>query len=275
MEVSQQHGIFEIAIAEYFLICYTHIGDCMENLKILNIIEGPAALQGSFRSRPSHALVFKLSGESVYHFENETLRLCQGEMLFVPRGAAYSFSRVGDFPSRYVLINFLGELDWNRPEKHRLDDRMDFSHFCSRLCRCRILDAPADRYRALSLFYEVLSCLSESRKAPYLPVTTVQKIDPAVECLRENIFDPALKIGSLHTLCGISDTYFRQIFISRFGISPKKYVLTKRLCHAKAVLDHGECGSVGEAALLAGFDDPLYFSKVFKKTYGYPPSKKP
>lgn len=231
-------------------------------------------MQGSFLRRPSHALVFKLSGESVYHFENETLHLCQGEILFVPQGAAYTFSRVSPAPSRYVLINFLGDLDWTLPEKHRLDDRMDFSHFCTRLCRYRILDTPVDRYRALSLFYEVLSCISENRKPAYLPTATVQKIDPAVECLRENIFDPTLKIGSLHALCGISDTYFRQIFIARFGISPKKYVLSKRLRHAKAILEQGECGSIGEVALLSGFDDPLYFSKVFKQTYGYPPSKK-
>lgn len=245
----------------------------IENLKLLNILEGPSALHGSFACRPSHTLVCKRSGESVYYFQEQTLHLCQGEVLFIPEGTAYHFHKVNPGQSRYVLLNFRGELSDARPEKFRLDGLADFDHLCARLCRLRVMDTQTDRHRAMALLYELLALLSETEKTAYTQTQTLALLEPAVAYLKENLFDPALRIGALHTLCGISDTYFRKLFFARFGISPKKYVLSQRLRHAKAILEHGEYNSIAQAATLSGFDDPLYFSKVFKNAYGAPPSQ--
>lgn len=244
----------------------------IEKPELINIIEGPSALHGSFAGRPSHALVFKLSGESVYYFEGRTLRLRRGEMLFVPRGASYSFGKTSPGESRYILINFRGQVGDAAPQVYGLDAFMDFDHFCHRLHRVSLLETAADRYRALSLFYQALECVCEAEKPINLNAAAAQKLEPAVEQLREHLYDPALKIGSLHALCGVSDTYFRKLFIARFGVSPKRYVLLRRLRRAKALLDHGEYNSIAQVAALSGFDDPLYFSKLFRQTYGHPPS---
>lgn len=245
----------------------------IENPKLLNILEGPSALQGSFACRPSHALVCKRSGETVYHFPEKTLSLCQGEVLFIPQGTAYRFSKVSPGESRYVILNFQGVLPHAQPEKYRLEALVDFDHLCARLCRHRVTDTLADRHRATALLYELLALLSETEKTAYTQARTLALLEPAAAYLKENLFDPALRIGSLHTLCGISDTYFRRLFLARFGTCPKKYVLSRRLRHAKAILEHGEYNSIAEAARLSGFDDPLYFSKVFKSAYGAPPSR--
>ncbi len=52
----------------------------------------------------------------------------------------------------------------------------------------------------------------------------------------ERIFDCGLRIGRLHTLCNISDTYFRKLFIAAYGVPPKKYVSEKRLAQAAIIL---------------------------------------
>ena len=75
-------------------------------------------------------------------------------------------------------------------------------------------------------------------------------------------------------MCNISDTYFRKIFISVYGVSPKGYVQNKRLVQAKNILDSGEYTHIYEVAHSVGFVDALYFCKLFKNTYGYFPSKK-
>lgn len=245
----------------------------IEKPELLNIIEGPSALHGSFASRPSHALVFRLSGESVYYFENKTLRLRRGEMLFVPQGASYSFGKTSPADGRYILINFRGQVSDPEPQVYPLDTFLDFDHFCHRLRRASLLETPLDRYRVLSLFYQALECACEAEKTSYLDTSAARKLEPAVEQLRERLYDPALKIGQLHALCGVSDTYFRKLFIARFGVSPKRYVLFRRLRRAKALLDHGEYNSIAQVAALSGFDDPLYFSKLFRQTYGHPPSE--
>lgn len=244
----------------------------IEKPELLNIIEGPSALHGSFACRPSHALVFKLSGESVYNFESKNLRLRRGEVLFVPRGASYSYGKTSPGESRYILINFHAQVQQATAQGYSIEAFLDFDHFCHRLHRVSLLETAADRYRALSLFYQALECVCEAEKPTYSNTEAARKLEPAVEQLRERLYDPALRIGQLHTLCGVSDTYFRKLFIARFGVSPKRYVLLRRLRRAKALLDHGEYNSIAQVAALSGFDDPLYFSKIFRQTYGHPPS---
>lgn len=245
----------------------------IENPELLNIIQGICPRHMVYTNRPSHALVFKLNGESTYAFADRTITLSQGGVLFIPRGASYVTNQLTPGVSRYICVNFHASPPDPQPQLFRMQDGADFTRLYSQLCRCRVLDTAADRYRALSLFYEVLSLICEKDRAAYKSAATLEKLGPAVEYLRENLFDPGLEIGTLHTLCGVSDTYFRKLFIVRFGVSPKKYVLNKRLEQARAILENGESGSVREAALSAGFDDALYFSRVFKRRYGYPPSE--
>lgn len=245
----------------------------IENLELLNVISGLSALRNKYVDRPSHVLIFKWNGESVYTFADRKIALPQGGILFIPQGSCYTVEKVSQGVSRYTLINFRANLPGALPELFHLQTNVDFTRIYAQLGRCRVMDTAADRYRALSLFYETLSLMGEKERPAYQSALTLEKLDPAVEYLRENLFDPALKVGTLHTLCGISDTYFRRLFIARFGVSPKKYILNQRLNQARAIIENGEFNSIREAALLTGFDDALYFSKVFKQKFGYAPSQ--
>lgn len=245
----------------------------IEKPELLNVIEGPASLHGSFACRPSHVLVFKRSGESIYRFEDRSYTLSAGQAMFIPQGAKYTFGKVSEGESRYILINFHAQVDTDRPVVYKQLNFPDFDHFCSQLHKAGMGDSVGDCYRLYRLFYQALEIICESERAGYLHTQASRLLEPAVEALQERLFDPALKVGQLHALCGVSDTYFRRLFLARFGIGPKQYVLRKRLQQAKAILDHGEYNSIGQVAALCGFDDPLYFSRMFRQTYGYPPSE--
>ena len=194
--------------------------------------------------------------------------------MFIPQGANYTFGKTSDGESRYILINFRGQVTDPQPAVYRLEQFLDFDYFCAQLQKAGMGDTPGDRYRVCRLFYQALEAVCESERAGYLHTRVSGVLRPAVERLQESLFDPNLKIGMLHEICGVSDTYFRKLFVARFGVSPKQYVLRKRLQQAKALLDHGEYNSIGQVAALCGFDDPLYFSRVFHRMYGHPPSKK-
>ena len=58
----------------------------------------------------------------------------------------------------------------------------------------------------------------------------------------------------------------------RFKTSPKEYITSRRVSHAKSIIDSGEFSTVKELALSVGYKDALYFGKVFKKAYGVSPS---
>lgn len=71
---------------------------------------------------------------------------------------------------------------------------------------------------------------------------------------------------------GVSRSHLYRVFMTQLSISPSDYLEKYRINEAAALLKNTEL-SVAEVASSVGFDDALYFSRVFKKNKGLPPSK--
>ena len=70
-------------------------------------------------------------------------------------------------------------------------------------------------------------------------------------------------------LCGLSKSHFIRLFCKCIGMPPQKYRTSLVMREAKHLLKNN---SVSVTAYLLGFSDVFYFSRLFKKTVGYPPS---
>ena len=242
----------------------------IENLKLLSVIKGSSTHNAVHTNYP-HRLILRLAGSLQYDLREETLILGPGDALFLPNSPRYRGSYASEGPFTYILINFEGDLPDTEPRAYPIYGNQELYHLFMKIYRSWSVQTPANRCRCMALLYEILAYFAESDKKEI--VTSSMTLEPALEYLENHIFDPALKIGGLHELCGVSDTYFRRMFLEQFGIAPKRYVQERRLAQAKAILDNGEYSSIGEVALLTGFDDALYFSKVFRKKYGHAPSE--
>ena len=68
--------------------------------------------------------------------------------------------------------------------------------------------------------------------------------------------------------------YLRKLFKKEMGVTPLEYMTNLRMKKAETMLTAmwTKDYSVSEIALLSGFDDALYFSRVFKKHFGCSPS---
>ena len=71
---------------------------------------------------------------------------------------------------------------------------------------------------------------------------------------------------------GASTEWFIKEFSKFTGLTPKQYINTVRLNHAKELLNSSNY-NIGEIASACGFENPLYFSKYFKKKYFISPSE--
>lgn len=246
----------------------------MEKIEILSAYDGVSSIKRKYENRPSHGFVYKYSGESLYVFDNKKIKLSAGEILFIPKGSSYEVRRLNIGESRYAVINFSGEGGELYPKKFDLSASLDAAYLFDRAIKSLIFPSAQGRYTALALFYELLAHISSLEERSYFSSEKRQLIAPALKYLESHIFDSNLKTEALHTFCGLSDTYFRRIFISVMGVSPKQYITNKRLIKAKNILDSGDYSYIYEVAAAVGFSDPLYFGKLFKKHYGYLPSKK-
>ena len=60
--------------------------------------------------------------------------------------------------------------------------------------------------------------------------------------------------------------------ISVFGKPPRKYLTSIRVKKARELLESTDYG-VGEIGNIVGYDNPLYFSRIFKKQTGISPAE--
>ena len=240
---------------------------------IVGVISGESTLKASIENRPSHTLIFKESGESLYILRGKRYRLSPGTVLYIPEGESYNFKKTSDGESVYRLINFHAESVSNEPKLFVLSQGENISFVFKQMERIwKFNEKLSGRYELLSLFYKLIAILSESEDTKYTTAEQKASIDPAIEYLEGHLFDSDLKTSDLHELCGVSAPTFRRIFESRFGTSPRKYVIRQRLLQAKVILESGEYKNISDVARSVGYDDPLYFSKHFKKFYGTSPS---
>lgn len=91
------------------------------------------------------------------------------------------------------------------------------------------------------------------------------------EYIRDNL-DRVITLDELAKLVGLSQFHFCRKFRTKSGFSPLRFVQKLRIEEAARLLRQSGDGKILSVAEAVGFDDPLYFSKVFKKWTGMSPS---
>ena len=243
-----------------------------QSVKILSSYKFHSARYKNVNSRHRHGFLIRIKGSLDVVSENKTYTVKQSECIFLPKGSSYHYQTESDVNNLYVSINFFGSVENPQIKVYSLENFSEIDFIRHHFSKKWHLGEIEDKYECISVFYKLLSHITKIEKAKS-PNHNYKIIEPAIKYLNNNIFNVNFKIETLHTICGISDTYFRRIFKDKFSLTPQNYVLTERLNYAKLLLESAEFNTVAEVANLSGFLDPLYFSKAYKKRFGVSPSK--
>ena len=127
--------------------------------------------------------------------------------------------------------------------------------------------ADAEMVGRLYLFLAHLIQLSRSRSAGDTHQTYV---DNALRYIQYN-YASNIGVADIARYVGISRSQLYRAFLQDFGVSPHAYLQTYRINEACSLL-RDPAYSVAEVAGSVGFNDPLYFSRVFKSIKGVTPS---
>ncbi len=84
--------------------------------------------------------------------------------------------------------------------------------------------------------------------------------------------DEPLQISTLAAQASVSQSHFFALFKRQTGTAPIDYFIRLRMNHARELLD-STCSSVKEIAATMGYDDPFYFSRVFKSVHRVAPAE--
>ena len=243
-----------------------------DDVKIISSFHKESKTYGKIESRLTHGFIFRMYGCAEYFFENKSLKVHAGEFIFLPKGSAYEYRTYPGENTLYTSINFQASFEKAEIAVYSAENFYAANYINQSFSELFKFGSESDKLKCLSILYDLLSYTLKLDSLKDSDDKKPNMIEPAIEHLKAHIYDASFKIEKLHGLCGISDTYFRKIFISRFGMTPQEYVLRERITHAKSIIESGDFDNIKEVALSVGYSDALYFSKAFKKFYGFPPS---
>ncbi len=127
-----------------------------------------------------------------------------------------------------------------------------------------------DSLRLLELFLRLhVSCTGGQPLIKNKPSSSLY-LDYAVKYLEDNIHLP-VSVEHLTSAIGVSQPYLYRIFMSEFGVSPKQYIMNKKLELSKKMLRTSEI-SISVIASSVGYEDSLAFSRMFARKMGMSPT---
>lgn len=224
--------------------------------------------------RPTNGLLFFCSELEARFLlrDGSTLSAQKGDVVFIPKGTLYTveFTNGGTDPDLFT-VNF--DLYDSNGNSILLNDLVtSYSGAARQAC----LDAANELSEAYlfsgsllkrqALFFRLLDALSEHFErysAHYYPIRR------GVTAFRRE-WNRNERIERYAKLCDLSESSFYFFFKRWCGLSPIDYRNELRLNAARSLLLHSTL-SIQEIAAHVGFDDPYYFSRLFKKKCGVSP----
>ena len=114
-------------------------------------------------------------------------------------------------------------------------------------------------------YMDVLQFNNEKKINNYL-------IDDIIEYILKNLRNSDMNVSSIASQFYISPNYTNILFKQAKGINISTYIINERIKRSKELMEDNKL-SINEISNLAGFSDPHYFAKVFKKLEGITPSE--
>lgn len=218
-----------------------------------------------------HVLGMVDKGAATLCCEGKSLPLCCGTLFFVPRGKQYAIT--GGTELSYFYICFHGR---------RAEELITRAGFAAEIAACdteaaegariaqmaldalhRATEKNLDLYSESVLLY-LLSHLCREKKTHH---DLISRIEAATN---ERYGEADFSLSVLAAELGYDAKYLSALFKKKRGVPFTQYLRSLRLSHALFLMEQGVV-SVKNIAILAGFGDALYFSKIFKEEFGASP----
>ena len=132
---------------------------------------------------------------------------------------------------------------------------------------------PQDEAAMVGYLYLFIAALMKETIAgkPHSTSSSSQYVLNAIKYIQFN-YSHDISIDDVAKSVGVSRSHLYRVFMLNVGKSPIDYLTEYRINEACKLLRAGHL-SIAEVAVSVGFFDQFYFSRVFKRAKGVPPSK--
>ena len=135
----------------------------------------------------------------------------------------------------------------------------------------REIQRQPDGYQLMcaALLAELIALLGRKQRLAEGPEDPLERVAPAVDYIHDH-YQSAIPLEDCAALCQMSKYHFIRQFTALTGSSPQAYQTLLRLQKAQELLAYSTL-NISEVAAVVGYNNPLYFSRIFKKYVGSPP----
>jgi AraC-like DNA-binding protein len=251
---------------------------------------------GESQTKPNHRVGPKvvdyfllhhvISGKGRFQLEDVETDLGIGDSFLIPPGELVSYVSDEEVPWRYRWVAFAGTHAASLVKTAGLGAGRLVVHSAANQVpgeRCRsIYDAFRARNRSASLeaaghLHLLLSSLQGAvtgdTLAPLRPDTHSEELVRQVAGYLSAQYAEPVTIEGMAEALGYNRAYLSRLFKGHTGLSPATFLAKRRADQGRRLLRERPELTVEQIASSAGFADPLYFSKQFRRWYGQSPTE--
>lgn len=233
------------------------------------------------KGRRDYQILYVASGKAHFWFNGIEEIVDSGHMvLYQPKEVQKYVYYVEDHPEVF-RIHFTGYDVKNILEYHGIsldqhvfysgtlpEYKMSFRKIIQELQQCKY---GYEDYIA-SLFNNILLLVSRQQQEGENAATNIpEEIEAAAAYFNEH-YNTKISVEQYAESLHISTNWFIRNFKQYMKISPAQYILSLRMVNAQSLLENTDY-NIGEIAEIVGYENQLYFSRVFKKEYGVSPAQ--
>ncbi len=231
--------------------------------------------------RSGYLIHYILSGKGIFRCEGTTYHLSAGDAFLIRPHTLIYYQADARQPWTYTWIGMQGikvEEYFHRTSLMNVPCVHCGQHEESiRLCHEKMFKAyRLTRHRDLmmnSILYEYLYLWAT--RFPNTDIPSREKhisyVEEALKYIEAN-YSEAVTIQDLANWLGLERTYLYRLFKSMVGMSPQAYLLDVRIRQACTLLTHSDL-TITNIARSVGYEDSLYFSRLFHRKKGQTPSQ--
>lgn len=236
------------------------------------------------RGRLDYQLIYISAGQVYFHFdnkENETVIKAGNMVLFRPK-EFQKYEYYGIDKTQVYWVHFTGSDVKNILRKYGIKDDLHYFFVGTSLEYERIykkmiseLQHCQNNYEEMLsiLMRQLLICiyreLQKERKISDIYLDN--EMDMATQYFTDN-YSSDISIEEYASSRGMSISWFIRNFKKFTGITPMHFIVSTRISNAQLLLETTKY-SISEISRIVGYDNPLYFSRLFHKVKGFAPSE--
>lgn len=234
------------------------------------------------RGRLDYQLLYVASGKAHFYFHGQEEIVTAGNMVLYRPKEEQRYYYYGIDHTEVYWVHFTGNNVKNILRKYSIPDQAHIIHTGTSLDYKKIylqmiqeLKLCKPHYEEVLVHYLELLFVMISRlhkkTSRGKSVYRMEEMDKAVSYFHAN-YNQSISIEEYAREHGMSVSWLIRNFKDYTNSTPAQYILSLRISNAQSLLETTSY-NITEVADIVGYDNPLYFSRLFKKQCGVSPTE--